>query len=186
MTIGLIDRGVGMLQHAGEFDWCARIALRDFGQRRPAAFFLLGQVFLILQQSCGQRREWPRRAVARPHHRDPPGIDLLDDAGRGQPRHKAGAGKRGFTRAAGADNQQIRRSSCSGLAPQIDGAADVVIAAEENRRVLGAECGQPAERRALHLDRPAHHAAARHLVGDPLAQQLFQLRFEIVLRIVSD
>ena len=55
-------------------------------------------------------------------------------------------------------------------------------AAEEHRRVLGAERGETAERRALHLDRPAHHAAARHLVGDPFAQQLFQLRFEIVLR----
>ena len=58
-------------------------------------------------------------------------------------------------------------------------------AAEEDRRVLGAERGKAAERRALHLDRPAHHPAARHLFGNPLAQQPFELSFEVVLRSVG-
>ncbi len=39
-----------------------------------------------------------------------------------------------------------------------------------------------AERRALHLDRPAHRVAASDLVGDPFAQELFELRLEIVRR----
>ncbi len=43
---------------------------------------------------------------------------------------------------------------------------------------------EAAEWRTLHLDRPAHHAAARDLVGDPLAQQIFQLRLEVVFRAV--
>ena len=60
-----------------------------------------------------------------------------------------------------------------------------MAAAEEHRRVLGAERRETAERRALHLDRPAHHAAARYLVGNPFAQQFFQLRLEIVFRTVG-
>jgi hypothetical protein len=79
-----------------EFRRRARIPLRNFRQGGAAAVLLVGQVGFVLHQRRGQRRERPGEAVARPHHGNPPGVDLPDDAGGDQPRNQAGPGQRRF------------------------------------------------------------------------------------------
>ena len=55
------------------------------------------------------------------------------------------------------------------------GFGDIAAAAEEDRRVLGAENVKAAERRPLDFDRPHDRAAAQDLLVEPFAQQRFDL-----------
>ena len=57
---------------------------------------------------------------------------------------------------------------------------DIARAAEEHRRVLGAERSQPAEGRALGVDRPQHGAALEDLLLEPGPQQLLDFGLELV------
>ena len=102
--------GIRMAQNGSELRRCARIPLPNLGQGSTASLFLLWQTSLVLHQCRGQRHERSCGAVARPHHRDPPNIHILDDARRRQPRDQAGAGQGGFSRSARTNDQQIRRA----------------------------------------------------------------------------
>ena len=154
----------------------AVIALGHLWQRRQLTLVL--EVGFLVEKMRRKRRNRTFRMLAGAHHRDAPDIDRRHDARRGQPRHDAGKGQRGFSRAACADDEQEWRPPVTGVLQRIDRLGDVARAAEEHRRMLGAERRQPAERRALDVDRPQHRAALEHLLLEPAAQQLLDLDLE--------
>ena len=179
--IGLTERRVGVAQRGSELRPGLEIAFGELGQGRTAALLILRQIGFAHEQRRGQRGEGPGVVVAWAHDGDPPAIDRGDHPGRRQPRDEPGARERRLAAAARADEQKEGRAPFRRPAPQIDRVCDFAAAPEKDRRVLRAEDVESAERRALDLDRPARGAPAGDLVRQPLTQELFELRLELIL-----
>ena len=169
---------VGMGEQLGELRRRRVVARGHLRKRRQGALVLV--IAGGIEQACGKRRHGSAFVLAGAHHRDAPEIDRRHHARRGEPWHETGQRQRGLARAAGADDEQERRLARPRILQRIDRLGDVARAAEEHGSMFGAERGQPAEGRALGVDRPEHRAAFEDLLLEPGPEQLLDLGLELV------
>src|SRR5262249_11345078 len=79
-----------------------------------------------------------------------------------------------------ADQKQEGRTALRGILEDVHGASDVCPTPEEHGRMLRAEGGKPAERRAFGRDRPDQGAALKDALLKPSSQESIELRLKLV------